>query len=71
LDPTGARATKKEREALEDRIEAALGLEVNKKGAKEKAGDKDLEFEADICALAVNSQRASAASLTSMATGDL
>ncbi|KAA6324653.1 MAG: hypothetical protein EZS28_054165, partial [Streblomastix strix] len=46
-DPTGKRPTKYELEALEDRIQATLGLEINKKGAVEKESDLDLEFEAE------------------------
>ncbi|KAA6403249.1 MAG: hypothetical protein EZS28_001231 [Streblomastix strix] len=70
MDPTGRRATKYELEALDDRIQSTLGLEVNKKGAIERAGDADLEFEAEICKLAVDGQRAAATAITSLATGD-
>ncbi|KAA6395688.1 MAG: hypothetical protein EZS28_008784 [Streblomastix strix] len=71
MDPTGRRATKYELEALDDRIQSTLGLEVNKKGAIERAGDADLEFEAEICKLAVDGQRAAATAITSLATGDI
>ncbi|KAA6382092.1 MAG: hypothetical protein EZS28_022378 [Streblomastix strix] len=70
MDPTGRHATKYELEALDDRIQSTLGLEVNKKGAIERAGDADLESEAEICKLAVDGQRAAATAITSMATGD-
>ncbi|KAA6372406.1 MAG: hypothetical protein EZS28_032069, partial [Streblomastix strix] len=70
MDPTGRRATKYELEALDDRIQSTLGLEVNKKGAIERAGDADLEFEAEICKLAVDGQRAAATVITNQATGD-
>ncbi|KAA6359828.1 MAG: hypothetical protein EZS28_044645, partial [Streblomastix strix] len=70
MDPTGRRATKYELEELDDRIQSTLGLEVNKKGAIERAGDADLEFEAEICKLAFDGQRAAATAITSLATGD-
>ncbi|KAA6401522.1 MAG: hypothetical protein EZS28_002946 [Streblomastix strix] len=69
-DPTGKHPTKYEFEAMEDRIQATLGLKINKKGAVEKASDLDLKFEADVCQLAVDSQRASAAAIASPATND-
>ncbi|KAA6385591.1 MAG: hypothetical protein EZS28_018882, partial [Streblomastix strix] len=70
MDPTGKRPTKYELEALDDRIQSTLGLEVNKKGAIERAGDADLEFEAEVYKLAVDRQRAAATAITSLATGD-
>ncbi|KAA6393548.1 MAG: hypothetical protein EZS28_010924 [Streblomastix strix] len=69
-DLTGKRPTKYELEALEDRIQATLGFEISKKGTVEKAGDLDLEFEAEGCKLAVDCQRTSAATIASLATND-
>ncbi|KAA6354493.1 MAG: hypothetical protein EZS28_049980, partial [Streblomastix strix] len=57
-------------EALVDQIQATLGLEINKKGAVEKAGDMDLQFEAEICKLSVDCQRASAAAIACPTTND-
>ncbi|KAA6404266.1 MAG: hypothetical protein EZS28_000207 [Streblomastix strix] len=70
MDTTGRRATKYELEALEDRKQSTLGLEVNKKGAIERVGEADPEFEAEICKLAVDGQKAAATAITSLATGD-
>ncbi|KAA6377500.1 MAG: hypothetical protein EZS28_026974 [Streblomastix strix] len=69
-DPTGKSPTKYDLEDLEDRIQATLSLEINKKGAVKKAGDLDLEFEAEVCKLAVDCQRASAAAIASLAAND-
>ncbi|KAA6378129.1 MAG: hypothetical protein EZS28_026344 [Streblomastix strix] len=57
LDPPGERASKRTRQQLEDQIDQTIG-------------DKDLEFEAELCKLSVNAQRASAAAITSLAVGD-
>ncbi|KAA6364496.1 MAG: hypothetical protein EZS28_039977 [Streblomastix strix] len=70
MDPTDRRATKYELEALDDRIQSTLGLEVNKKRAIERAGDADLEFEAEVCNLTVDGKRAAATAITSLATED-
>ncbi|KAA6369795.1 MAG: hypothetical protein EZS28_034678 [Streblomastix strix] len=70
FDRTGKSPTKYELIALEDRIQATLGLEINKKGDVEKAGELKLEFEADVCKLAIDCQRATAATIASLATND-
>ncbi|KAA6397317.1 MAG: hypothetical protein EZS28_007161 [Streblomastix strix] len=69
-DPTGKRPTKYELEALEDRIQATLGLEINKNGDFEKASNLELELEADVCKLAVDCHRASATAIASLARND-
>ncbi|KAA6313007.1 MAG: hypothetical protein EZS28_055829, partial [Streblomastix strix] len=45
-----------------------MNMEVNKKGAIERAGNANLEFEAEICKLAVDGQRAAATAITNLAT---
>ncbi|KAA6404118.1 MAG: hypothetical protein EZS28_000346 [Streblomastix strix] len=70
LDPTSKRLTKYELEALDDRMQSTLGLEVNEKCAIEREGDADHEFEAEICKLAVDGQRAATTAFTCLATGD-
>ncbi|KAA6386960.1 MAG: hypothetical protein EZS28_017513 [Streblomastix strix] len=70
LDSTGERDTKHQRQRLEEIEDDCLGLEINKKSAKEKADHLDLEFEVDQCKLAISAQRASAAALHSTALED-
>ncbi|KAA6396300.1 MAG: hypothetical protein EZS28_008174 [Streblomastix strix] len=70
MDPTGKRPTKYELETLDDRTQSTLGLEVNKKGAIERAGDADLEFEAKISKLAIDGLGSTGTTITSLATGD-
>ncbi|KAA6386607.1 MAG: hypothetical protein EZS28_017863 [Streblomastix strix] len=70
LDPTGERATKRQKQRLEEMEDDCMGIEINKASAKEKGGPLDPEFETEQCRLAVSAQRASAAALHAMALED-
>ncbi|KAA6371749.1 MAG: hypothetical protein EZS28_032725, partial [Streblomastix strix] len=70
LDPTGERATKHQKQQLEEMEDDCLSLEINKRSSKEKSGALDPEFETQQCRLAVSAQRASATALHAMALED-
>ncbi|KAA6375132.1 MAG: hypothetical protein EZS28_029342 [Streblomastix strix] len=70
LNPRGKRATARVREALLERVDASLGLELNKKDAIEHSGSNGLEYEVVVCKFAVANQQASFAAISNMAIGD-
>ncbi|KAA6371499.1 MAG: hypothetical protein EZS28_032973, partial [Streblomastix strix] len=45
LDPTGERATKRQKQCLEEMEDECLSLEINKRSSNEKGGALDPEFE--------------------------
>ncbi|KAA6385214.1 MAG: hypothetical protein EZS28_019259 [Streblomastix strix] len=70
LDPTDERASQEEISEIEERIKTCIELELNKKGAKAKVGDKDPASDAETARLAVQGQRAIVAAASSLGLED-
>ncbi|KAA6391514.1 MAG: hypothetical protein EZS28_012958 [Streblomastix strix] len=70
LYPTGDRATKRQKQRLEEMEDDCLSLEINKRSSKEKGGALDPEFETEQRRLAVSALRASATAPHAMAVED-